>query len=197
MWIDVQPVVQVLAERLVGDVLDQAAMGRRDHADVDRRQLAIGTDALNLAGLEEPQQQRLHPQAHLPDFVHEDGAAVGGLEPAALVAVGVGEAALHVTEQLRFEQRVREAGAVDGDERAAAAAAALVNQPRDDFLADAALTGDEHLGIGARGVIDFFFDTPNGGTDADHRHWGCHRLDSRFSSSAKTCWSLAALISQR
>ena len=65
--------------------------------------------------------ERLHPQAHLADFVHEDRAAVGRLEPAALVAVGVGEAAAHVAEQLRLEQRIRHAGAVDGDQRPAAA----------------------------------------------------------------------------
>ena len=43
---------------------------------------------------------------------------VGHLELAGLVAVGAGEAALHVAEQLRLEQRLRQAGAVDGDERA-------------------------------------------------------------------------------
>ena len=110
---DVEPVVEVLAEGLLGDVLDEATMGRGDHPDVDRRLLAIGSDSLNFAGLQKPQQQRLHPQAHLADFVHEDGAAVGGLEPAALVAVGVREAALHVAEQFRLEERVGDAGAVD------------------------------------------------------------------------------------
>ena len=74
---DVQAIVEILAERLVGNVIDQAAMRRGDHADVERRQPAIGPDALNLAGLEKAQQQRLHAQAHLADFVHEDRAAVG------------------------------------------------------------------------------------------------------------------------
>ena len=64
----------------------------------------LGADALNLAALQEAQQQRLHPQAHLADFVHEDRAAVGQFEPAPLVAVGVGEAPLHVPEHFRFEQ---------------------------------------------------------------------------------------------
>ena len=130
---------------------------------------AIGSDALNLTGLEEAQQERLHPQAHLADFVHEDRAAVGAFEPAALVAIGVGEAALHVAEQLRFEERIGEAGAIDGDERGAAAVAALVNESGDDFLADAAFAGDQHLGVGARGMLDFLFDRADGGTDADHR----------------------------
>ena len=93
-------------------------MRRGDDADVERRHPRIRADALNLAGLEEAQQQRLHAQAHLADFVHEDRAAVGRFEPAALVAIGVGEAALHVPEQLGFEQRVGKAGAVDRDELA-------------------------------------------------------------------------------
>ncbi len=176
---DIQAVIQVLAERLVGDVLDQAAMRRRDDANIDRRQLAIGTDALNLARFEEPQQRGLHPQAHLADFVHEDRAAVRRLEPAALVAMGVGEAALHVAEQLRFEQRIRNAGAIDGDERTARARAATVNEPGDDFLADSALSGDQDLRIASCGVIDFIFDALDCGADSHHRHCGLHmKLDS-------------------
>ena len=80
----------------------------------------------------------------------------------------VGEAALHVAEQLRFEQRVGNAGAVDGDERRRATAAAMVDQARDDLLADAALAGDQHLGVRAGGMFDFFFNTANGGTDTNH-----------------------------
>ena len=79
-------------------------------------------DRLDLARLEESQEQRLHPQAHLADFVEEQRAAVGHLQLAALVAVGAGEAALDVAEQLRLEQRLGEAGAVDRDERPAARA---------------------------------------------------------------------------
>ena len=80
---DVEAVVQILTKCLVGDVRDQAAVRRGDDADVDGDEPPLGTDALNLAVLEEPQQQRLHAQAHLADFVHEDGAAVGALELAA------------------------------------------------------------------------------------------------------------------
>jgi hypothetical protein len=50
-------------------------------------------DALNLAGLEEPQQERLHPQAHFAHFIHEDRAAVGHLKQAEAIAIGAGEAA--------------------------------------------------------------------------------------------------------
>ena len=83
---------------------------------------------------------------------------VGLLEPALLVAVGVGEAAAHVAEQLRLEERIGNARAVDRDERRAAAPAALMNQPRDNFFADAAFAGDENLGVRPRRAFDFFLD---------------------------------------
>ena len=70
---------------------------------------AVGADLLQLAGLEEPQQQALHAQRHLADFVEEDRAAVGQFELARLVAVGAGEAALDVAEQLRLEERFGQA----------------------------------------------------------------------------------------
>ena len=47
------------------------------------------------------------------------------------------------------------------------ASAALVDQPRDDFLADTALAGDEHLRVGARRVIDLFANAPCGTAVAD------------------------------
>ena len=52
----------------------------------------------------------------LPHLVQEEGAAVGRLEEALLVLVGVGEGALHVAEQLALQQRVGKGPAVDGDE---------------------------------------------------------------------------------
>ena len=44
-------------------------------------------------------------------------AVVRQLELARLVAIRAGEAALHVAEELGFEQRLGNAGAVDGHER--------------------------------------------------------------------------------
>ena len=117
---DVQAVVEVLAELALGDEVLQVAVGGGDDADVDAAPGALGADLLQLAGFEEAEQQPLHAQRHLADFVEEDGAFVGGLELARLVAIGAGEAALHVTEELGFEQRLGQAGAVDRDEGALA-----------------------------------------------------------------------------
>ena len=108
--------------------------------------------------LEEAQQHDLHARAHLADFVEEDGAVRRHLEQARLVAIRAGEAAADVAEQLGFEERVGQARAVERDERCRRARAALVNQPRDDFLADAGLAGDQDLGVRARGAVDVGLD---------------------------------------
>ena len=73
---DVQPVEQVLAELPLVDHVAQVAVGRGDDADVDDRPDRSEPDLLQLAGLQEAQQQALHPQGHLADFVEEDGALV-------------------------------------------------------------------------------------------------------------------------
>ncbi len=160
---DVQPVEQVLAERALGDHVAQVAVGRGDDAHVDAAHRAIGADLLQLAGLQEPQQQALHAQRHLADFVEEDGAAVGHLELALLVAIGAGEAALHVAEELGLEQRFGQAGAVDGDHGAGGTRAPLMDRVRDELLADAALAGDQDLRIGARDALDLLRQFPNRG----------------------------------
>ncbi len=124
----------------------QVPVRRRHHAHVGRLGHPLGADLLDFAGLEEPEQETLHAQRHLADFVEEDGAVVGHLELAGLVAVGAGEAALDVPEQLRLEERLRDAGAVDGHERLSANAR-VVDRPGDDLLAGATLPGNEHFGI--------------------------------------------------
>ena len=140
------------------------AIGRGDHPHIDAVLNLIGSDPLNLAGLEKPQQQALHPRAGLADFVHEDGAAMGLLERAEPVPVGTGETAADMAEELGFEQRFGQRGAVDGDERRTAAGARGVNEPGDDLFAGTALAGDENLGVTAGGVVDFVVKRENCGT---------------------------------
>ena len=107
---DAQPVQQVLAELAGGDQVGQVAIGGGDHAHVDPRLRFVRADGLDFAVLEKPQQQGLHAQAHLADFVEKQRAAMRELELAALVAVGAGEAAFDVAEELRLEERFGDAG---------------------------------------------------------------------------------------
>ena len=75
---------------------------------------------------------------------------MGGLEQTRLVPVGSRERALPVTEHLRLEQRLRQSRAVDGNHFPARPAAVGVDELGDDFLAGAALPGDQDRSVRRR-----------------------------------------------
>ncbi len=144
---DVQAVIQILAKISGRDTLTQIAIRRGNHADVHLLLNPIGAEAMNLAGFQKPQQHALHARRHLAELIEEQRAAVRENGESRFVAVRVREAAAHMAEELRLEQRVRHAGAVDGEERLAGARAVKMNEPGDDFLADAGFARDEHFGV--------------------------------------------------
>jgi hypothetical protein len=125
----------------------------------------IQTHALDFTVLEEAEKKPLHAQAHFTNFVQEDRAAVCLIEQAALVPVRPGEAAAHVAKQLRLEERIRHAGAIDGDEPALPLAA-VVYEPGDDVFAHTAFAGDEYLGLRSRDIADLLCDFTEGVADA-------------------------------
>ena len=150
---DVEAVVEVLAEA-AGLHLDlEVAVGGGEDADVDRLGAGVA-DAHHHLLLQRAQDLDLQRQRHLADLVEEQGAAVGRLEAARLVADGAGEGAAHVAEQLRLEQVLGDGAAVDGDERALGARRAAVELARDQLLAGAGLAGDEHRDVGGRDLLD-------------------------------------------
>jgi hypothetical protein len=79
-----------------------------------------GPHAQEAAGLEHAQQLDLQLERHLGDLVEEQRAAVRALEEARMVAVGTGEAALLVAEDLAFHEVGRDGAAVDREEWVAA-----------------------------------------------------------------------------
>ena len=85
---------------------------------------------------------------------------VGRLELADLLLGRAGERALLVAEQLAFQQRLGQGGAVEADERAVLARAGVVDGPGDQLLADAALAADQHRGVGAGHAADLLLDRP-------------------------------------
>src|ERR1043166_7634302 len=64
------------------------------------------------------------------------------------------EGALLVAEQLALEQRLGQRGAVDGDERLAAARREIVDPLRDELLARARLALDQDRGRDGRHLLD-------------------------------------------
>jgi hypothetical protein len=78
----------------------------------------------------------------------EDGPGVGQLELSQLAAVGAGEGAPLVPEQLRLEELPRQRGAVDLDPRAIGPRGRRVDGSGDQLLADTALAEDQDGSIG-------------------------------------------------
>ena len=88
---------------------------------------------------------------------------------------GAGEGALLVPEQFRLDQVARDGGHVDGDERAVAALAEIVQRARHQFLAGAALAGDHHREVGLHQARQRAVDVLHGRRATDQRH-GLARL---------------------
>ena len=98
--------------------------------------------------------------------------ALGELDLADAVVDGAGERAALVAEELALEERVREGGAVDGDEAAALALALEVDGARRELLAGARLAVDEHRGVVLRQHAD-------GLEDLVHRLVAAHHVGER------------------
>ena len=88
-------------------------------------------------------------ERHFANLVEQDRAAIGQFEFARTSGDRTGECASPMTEEFAFEQSLRNRGAVDGDERLAAAVAGIVNEARQQLLAGSALGFDQHIGAGA------------------------------------------------
>ena len=103
----VEPVVQVLAEAPRLDLVGEVAVGRGDDARTSTRRASSCRRPADLALLQHAQQLGLQLERQLADLVEEQRAAVGLLEQAARArAVGAGERAAHVAEQLALDSSV-------------------------------------------------------------------------------------------
>ena len=77
----------------------------------------------------------------------------GGADDAQVVALGAGEGAAAVAEQLALEQVARDGGAVERHERFLGAIGEVVDRAGEDFLAGTALAGDEDVDVGPRDAL--------------------------------------------
>src|SRR5690606_24943019 len=139
---------QVLAKQSLANALLQVLVGRRDHAGIAADGL-VPADAIEVAFGEHAQQARLHLRRHVADLVEEQRAAVGLLEASATLLLRPGERAALVAEQLGLEEVPRDRRHVERDEWLGRAGTVPVQRARDELLAGAGFTGDQH---GARGL---------------------------------------------
>ena len=100
------------------------------------------------AVLQHLQQLRLQRLMHLADLVEKHRPFVRELELARLLLHRAGEGAALEAEELRFEELRRQRRAVDLHEGAMTARRGRVDRARDQLLARAALTTDQHRDVG-------------------------------------------------
>ena len=144
---------EILPEQaLVGEPI-RRQVGRGDDPDVDRHRL-VGADGNHLALLERGQQFGLEVERQIADLIEEQGAAVRRLQPADAIAARIGEGALHMAEQFRFEEIFGDRAEIDRDEHPVGAPRTSVKLARDQFLAGAVLAQDKHVRLGRRGALD-------------------------------------------
>ena len=106
---------------------------------------------MKLAFLQHAQQLGLRIGVQVADLVEKERPAVGQLEFAAPHRRGAGERAFLVAEQFAFNQLTRNGGTVHLDERAFDKRTLLMDISREQLLARARFTDQQHAGIGARG----------------------------------------------
>ncbi len=88
------------------------------------------------------------------DLVEEDAPLVRNLEESFLGAHRAGESALHVAEEIALEEIGRKASGVHRHEGLRLASAVVVDGPRHELFAGAALAGDEHRRLRGRHLLN-------------------------------------------
>ncbi len=166
-----QAVIKIATKRSASDFFGKLAMSGRHDAHV----VTLGMTAAesgHLAGFEHAQELRLKADGQIADLVEEQRAAVGELERAGAVGVGTGVGALHVAEQIAFDQRLARSAAVEDDERRFAPRAVLVDGARGELLACPALAEKKNRRMRGAGSLEH-------GVDLPHRRAGAHERAER------------------
>ena len=115
----------------------------RDNPDVHPAHEGL-SEPPNLALLKRTQQLGLNARAELRDLVQEERSTGGLLEQPLPIGRGAGERALHVSEELGFDELVHERSTVDGAELPIAAGAAGVNRAGRKLLSRPAFAFHDH-----------------------------------------------------
>ena len=149
----VQTVIKISAEPVRGDLGRQVFVGRRQQPGL-KRERAGRTDRQDFLVLDRPQQLGLGRPVQLADLVEKDRPAPGRDEQAGVVAIGPGERASNVAEELVFEQVVGDGRAVDRQKHLVAGRPQRVKRARDQLLAGPRLTRDQHRGPGRSDLAD-------------------------------------------
>src|SRR2546427_744980 len=141
------------AAAALADEAGEVAVRGGDHPHVDPERV-LASDPLERLLLERAQDLRLGLEAHVPDLVQEERAAVGHLELPAAARQRPGERALLMAEQLGLDQLFGDRGTVDLDEGTLVTSGLDMDSPGDELLAAAVLAVDQHAAVGGRRCRD-------------------------------------------
>ena len=157
----VQPKVKISSKGFRAGQFIQVQVSRGQNSNI-RAVVSRRSEALHFFRLDGSKNLGLSQRAHVPDLIEEHGTAVGGHQLALIRQVGAGKSAPLVTEQLAFQQRIGDRGAVDGDQGMGSADAILMNQLRHQFLASPGFPRDQDIAVGCGHA-------PNVGSQRLHR----------------------------
>src|SRR5947209_5969174 len=98
----VQPEKQVLTEASCGNFFVEVRIRCRDQSHIDAA-ASRGTHRFEFSCLQNAKQLRLLAQRNIRDLIEEERAAIGKIEAADAVGLGVGEGAANMPEHFAFE----------------------------------------------------------------------------------------------
>ena len=116
------------------------------------RDLLLTTKPSERLILDRLQKLRLKTEANVPDFVEEQGAAIGQLEKAAFGSIRTRIGASLVSEQLRFEEVLGDRRIVYFDEKLASRSTVVVYTARKDHFIRPGLAKDQNGDL-----VDFYY----------------------------------------
>ena len=116
------------------DFVFQATVGRRDEPHIYVAHMTC-PNRPDLSRLKEAQQLGLHAERHLPDLVEEDRPSIRPFQQACVVRGRPGECPSTMTEELAFEQGLRDRRGVHGGKGHLRADTRLVKSLADQLLA--------------------------------------------------------------
>ena len=120
------------------------------------------TERPDLALVEGAEQLSLAGRGRLSDFIEKQGAAACGLEQCLVVPRCPREGAFPVPDELAWKQRFANTAAVHGHKRLRASGAGGVDRPREELLAAAGRSLEEHNGRGVHGSLSEIHGPPDG-----------------------------------
>src|SRR5215468_7039809 len=137
-----QTVVEIFAQTSFLNCHSRVLVRGCNNAHVEFEFL-LAAEPAHLSVFEDTQELRLKLQRHFTDFIEEKSAAAGEFKTSWTRADSSGERAFLVAEDFAFDERFRNGGGIDGDERSIGAFAQTMDGSRCQFLARAALAGND------------------------------------------------------